>query len=125
MEATESEAARAHQERLAQQIRLEPMPANVRWLAAMDVAYGVGDDVNAYGAVVLVERHSGELVGYVVRTQDGINPVFCSPGHLCTAEEAANLIMELRGEYRIPEPLRQAHGLSVRLRAGEVGYPLT
>ena len=220
VEKSEIEAARARQERLATQVELTPMPEQVRWLAAMDVAYGVDGDGDAYGAVVLVDRHSGavverswwvgppdhdylpglfalreagplrralagleqapdlllidghgtahprrfglacllgvelglpsigcakrrltgehgepaqqagslaplrlegETVGYVVRTQDGINPVFVSPGHRCTARQAAALIVEVRGEYRIPEPLRQAHQLSVQLRAGEVG----
>jgi deoxyribonuclease V len=59
-----------------------------------------------------------QLLGVALRTQDGINPVYVSPGHLCTVEGAADLIFEMRGDYRIPEPIRAAHHLSVELRSG-------
>lgn len=59
----------------------------------------------------------GEQIGLALRTQDGINPVYVSPGWRYDDETAAALVMRVAGEYRIPEPLRQAHHLSIELRA--------
>lgn len=54
---------------------------------------------------VLVE---GEPSGAVLRTQDGIKPVYVSPGHLVDLECSMALILGLDGEYRVPDPLRRA-----------------
>ena len=59
---------------------------------------------------------SGERIGLALRTQDAINPVFVSPGWGYDVTSAAELVLGVAGEYRIPEPLRQAHNLSVQLR---------
>ena len=50
----------------------------------------------------------GEKLGEVLRTQDGINPVFVSPGHLISIENAVNTVLHLCGKYRIPDPIRRA-----------------
>jgi deoxyribonuclease V len=62
-----------------------------------------------------------ELLGHVVRTQTGINPVFVSPGHRLDFDSAVRVVLETRGPYRIPEPTRQADLFVDRLRreAGE------
>lgn len=62
-----------------------------------------------------------EQIGWALRTQDDTNPVFVSPGHMYDHETAAQLVMRFAGEYRIPEPLRQAHGYSIELRAQDEG----
>lgn len=49
-----------------------------------------------------------ERVGYVLRNQANINPIFVSPGHLVSLEESKRVILALEGEYRIPEVLRLA-----------------
>ncbi|MCL4131050.1 UNVERIFIED_CONTAM: hypothetical protein GTU68_042133 [Idotea baltica] len=49
-----------------------------------------------------------EIVGTVLRTQTGIKPVFVSAGHLISQKESVNIIQQLRGEYRIIEPIRRA-----------------
>ncbi len=54
---------------------------------------------------VLVDSN---LVGYVLRTQDGIKPLFVSPGHLVSLETSVEIVLSLPGEYRIPDPLRNA-----------------
>lgn len=54
---------------------------------------------------VLVE---GKLVGHVLRRQKGINPVYASPGHLVTIDEATRIVLEMPGEYKIPDPIRRA-----------------
>jgi deoxyribonuclease V len=63
---------------------------------------------------------SGEIIGAVLRTRDGVQPVFVSVGHKVTLEDAINIIMKCISGYRIPEPTRQAHLLVNALRRGEI-----
>ncbi|RMG29080.1 MAG: endonuclease V, partial [Bacteroidetes bacterium] len=51
---------------------------------------------------------AGKLVGHVVRTQTGIRPLYVSAGHLISQQQALQLALQLRGRYRIIEPLRRA-----------------
>lgn len=51
---------------------------------------------------------SDEIVGTVLRTQTGIKPIFVSAGHLISQEESVKIIQQLRGKYRIIEPIRRA-----------------
>ncbi len=53
-----------------------------------------------------------ELVGYVVRTQPKVKPVFVSPGNLITVEEAVDWVLKTAIKFRLPEPLRLAHTFS-------------
>ena len=52
--------------------------------------------------------YEGRRVGSVLRTQDGINPVFASPGHLVDHAGARRLILACAPKYRLPEPTRIA-----------------
>lgn len=58
----------------------------------------------------------GEVVGRVLRTQDGVKPVFVSVGHRSDLDTACALTLEFSPSYRIPEPLRGGHNLSIALR---------
>lgn len=49
-----------------------------------------------------------EVVGYVVRTQEGVRPVFVSPGHQMSIENSLKVIEHLAGDFRIPDMLRRA-----------------
>ena len=53
-------------------------------------------------------RLDDELVGVVLRTQDGVNPLYVSPGHAIHLEPAVALVMGMDGPYRLPDPLRAA-----------------
>ena len=53
----------------------------------------------------------GELLGAVVRTQTGVNPVFVSPGHLIDVDSSVDLVLTLAGKYRLPETTRAADQL--------------
>ena len=59
----------------------------------------------------------GEQVGAVVRTRDGVAPVFVSVGHKIGLERAIDLVLSTCRRYRLPEPIRQAHR-SVNERRG-------
>ncbi len=61
----------------------------------------------------------GRVVGRVVRTQDGVRPLFVSPGHRIGFAEAARVVVRLATRYRLPEPTRQADLWVGALRRGE------
>lgn len=52
--------------------------------------------------------HADEVVGRVLRTQDGVKPLFVSPGHRIGVAAATALVLRLAPRYRLPEPTRQA-----------------
>lgn len=57
-----------------------------------------------------------EQIGAVLTTRDRVKPVFISPGHKIDTRIAVELVLACGGKYRLPEPTRQAHLLSNRLR---------
>jgi deoxyribonuclease V len=57
-------------------------------------------------------RRGGEAVGAVLRTKDGVKPLFVSPGHQIDFSTSIQLILDSCQGFRIPEPLRRAHHLS-------------
>ncbi|WP_422774905.1 deoxyribonuclease V [Plantactinospora sp. WMMC1484] len=52
-----------------------------------------------------------EQVGRVLRTQDGVKPVFVSVGHRMDLENACAQVLRLAPRYRLPETTRQADRL--------------
>ena len=49
-----------------------------------------------------------EQIGFVLRTQKGIRPVFVSIGHRVNLSSAVKLVLACCTRYRIPEPTREA-----------------
>ncbi len=58
----------------------------------------------------------GEKVGAALRTREGTNPIFISPGYKVDLKSSIAIVMNCVGKYRIPEPLRVAHLESLSLR---------
>lgn len=54
-------------------------------------------------------RHAGDVIGAVLRTRDGVNPVFVSVGHLCDLPSATRMVLACCRGLRLPEPTRLAH----------------
>ena len=50
-----------------------------------------------------------EVIGAVLRTKQGVRPVYVSIGHQVDLHAAVFWAMACCGKYRIPEPLRLAH----------------
>ena len=63
--------------------------------------------------------HRGETVGVALRTKNKVQPVYISPGHLLSQEDAIRLTLACDGGYRVPEPTRRAHNFVNTLRRGE------
>ncbi|WP_019634070.1 endonuclease V [Actinomadura atramentaria] len=60
----------------------------------------------------------GEVVGRVLRTRDGVKPVFVSVGHRMDLDTACALTLALTPEFRLPETTRRADRLSRDALAG-------
>jgi deoxyribonuclease V len=50
-----------------------------------------------------------DLIGGVLRTRDGCNPLYISIGHKIDLQTALDLVLECCRGYRLPEPTRMAH----------------
>lgn len=59
----------------------------------------------------------GEEVGAVVRSANGVKPVFVSPGHLIDVPSATAVVRATLSGYRHPAPTRAAHMAGNRLRS--------
>jgi len=60
----------------------------------------------------------GEVVGSVLRTQDGVKPVFVSVGHETDLRGAERLVLACAPRYRLPEPTRLADRLVAAAKRG-------
>lgn len=59
---------------------------------------------------------AGETIGRVLRTKPRVRPLYLSVGHKINIEAAGPIVLRCCQGYRLPEPTRQAHLLSNRLR---------
>jgi deoxyribonuclease V len=55
-----------------------------------------------------------ERIGTVLRTRDGVKPLFVSPGHRVSIATAAEIVLAACTRYRLPEPVRAADRLASR-----------
>lgn len=62
-------------------------------------------------------RDGGEVVGRVLRTRDGVKPVFVSVGHRMSLDNAVDRVLALTPRYRLPETTRTADHLCRRALA--------
>ena len=53
-------------------------------------------------------RHKGEVIASVLRTRDGVKPVYVSIGHRVDLSTAVRILLQSASKYRLPEPIRQA-----------------
>jgi deoxyribonuclease V len=63
--------------------------------------------------------HRGEVVGKVLRTREGVSPVYVSVGSGIDLRSSVELVLACCTRYRLPESTRQAHNAANRLRRGE------
>jgi len=65
------------------------------------------------GAKVPLE-HRGDMIGWVLRSKDGVRPLIVSPGHRVSMQSAVELVLGWGRGYRLPEPTRLADRLASR-----------
>jgi deoxyribonuclease V len=59
--------------------------------------------------VALVDEETGgERIGTVLRTRDGVRPIYVSQGHRVSLESAVKFALQVCDGYRIPRPTRDA-----------------
>jgi len=56
--------------------------------------------------------HREERIGTVLRSKDGIKPLFVSPGHLMSQRQAVAVVLACLTRYKLPEPTRLADAIS-------------
>ena len=61
--------------------------------------------------------HNDETIGAVLRTRTNVKPLFISPGHKCSLDDAIEFTLACAIKYRLPEPTRQAHHTVTELKA--------
>lgn len=74
------------------------------------------DPLQEAGAWSLL-RHRDEVIGAVLRTRVGVKPLYVSPGHRTSLDDAIAVTLACVRRYRLPEPTRLAHHLSRTLEA--------
>lgn len=70
------------------------------------------------GSTTAIELE-GKTVGYAVRTQPNVKPLYVSVGHQISLREATDIIVQLANVYRITEPVRRADQAARALAKGE------
>jgi deoxyribonuclease V len=76
--------------------------------------YGSFEDVSqARGSYSHMVDGAGRIIGAVLRTRDSVEPVYVSVGNRTDLATAVKLVLTCAPRFRIPEPLRLAHRLSV------------
>ena len=61
-------------------------------------------------------RYGGRSVGSVLRTREGVRPVYVSPGHLADIQSSVQLVLRCAPKFRLPETTRAAHALVNEVR---------
>ncbi len=64
--------------------------------------------------------HEERQIGAVLRTRDGVKPLFISQGHRVSLDRAIGIVLGCARKYRIPEPIRRAHILVNEMRREEL-----
>jgi len=57
-------------------------------------------------------HEKGKIIGAVLRSKEGVRPVFVSPGHKINLRLAIEIVLRCCTKYRLPEPLRFAHQIT-------------
>lgn len=57
-----------------------------------------------------------EVIGTVLRSRTNVRPLYISPGHMVSIEQALEIVLSCCIKYRLPEPTRAAHNYVTLLR---------
>jgi len=80
--------------------------------------YGTSGEVAVKkGSYSYMSDRAGRTIGAALRTRDSVEPVYVSVGNRIDLHTAIAMVLACCPRYRIPEPLRLAHRLSI---GGEV-----
>ncbi len=81
---------------------------------AKSVLYGTFEvPAEDKGSISYMFDKTGEIIGAAIRTRKAVTPVYVSVGNMIDLDAAVDIVLKSSPKYRIPEPLRLAHKLSV------------
>jgi deoxyribonuclease V len=78
---------------------------------------GVHDEVGLEKGAGAPLYDRDEVIGRVLRSRTGVKPLYVSPGYAIGVDHAAQWVLDSCHRYRMPEPTRQAHLFTNRLRS--------
>lgn len=64
-------------------------------------------------------RDGGEILGAVLRTREGVHPIYVTQGHRISLESAIEFVTAVLDGYRIPRPTRDADRFVADVKRGE------
>ena len=78
---------------------------------AKNILYGKSKkpDLGKGSKEYIYDPKTNEMIGVSLRTKDNVSPVFVSPGHGISLEEAVDIVEHSLRGYRLPEETRIAH----------------
>lgn len=69
-----------------------------------------------------------DVIGAVLRTRSNVRPLYISPGHLITIDEAVARVLQTTAGFRLPEPQREADRFAAEIKrkllSGEIPHPV-
>ncbi len=92
---------------------------------AKSILVGTGPEPGMQKGQVTDLLHKNELIGKIIRTKDGVKPVYVSVGNRMTLDDCRALTLECARGYRLPEPTRLAHNHVNAVRETGKGLPVT
>lgn len=81
---------------------------------AKKILVGTHDAVGPLRGDRTALMHQGHVIGTVLRTKDGVQPLIVSPGHRVSHATAVERVLAYGRGYRLPEPTRLADRLASR-----------
>ncbi|MEL7834310.1 deoxyribonuclease V [Fodinibius sp. Rm-B-1B1-1] len=65
-----------------------------------------------------------DKIGIALRSRTNVNPIYVSPGHMCSFGDTYEIVMQSLTKYKLPKTTRLAHQWANKLRKGEAeeGY---
>lgn len=77
---------------------------------------GKHDDVPSEKGAMVPLLDGKEVIGTVLRSRTNVRPLYISPGHRVSLENAPEIVLSCCVKYRLPEPTRVAHNYVTLLR---------
>lgn len=91
---------------------------------AKNILTGSHDELGLQKGQTADLMDEGEKVGLALRSRTGVNPIYVSPGYLCSFHDAHAIVMKALSKFKQPRTTRLAHHWANKLRKGEAeeGY---
>lgn len=91
---------------------------------AKNILTGTHEELEIEKGATVDLLDNDEKVGYALRSRTGVNPVYISPGHKLSFDDAYSIMMKALTKFKLPKTTRLAHQFANELRKGKInsGY---